>query len=138
MICGFLLLVISSCSYCSKDALHETKCCGRAYCGQECLEADLVEHDLECVEFSLKLPQWLKRSGQGDVQELKRPQGQPHKFIAGYKSKTKRDKVLRQFQTNGNEKQLYDRADFSRRMDLGDDYQKRISTTLQKMYWIVY
>lgn len=129
---------MSSCSYCCKDALHETECCGRAYCGQECLKADLVEHDLECVEFSLKLPQWLKRSGQGDVQELKRPQGQPHKFVAGYKSKTERDKALRQFQTNRNERQLQASAGYIRRMDLGDDYQKRISEVPKRMYWIVY
>lgn len=48
---------ISACSHCDNDAHLQTECCGRAYCGQECLEADLVEHDLECVD--IKLPTWM-------------------------------------------------------------------------------
>lgn len=41
-----------SCSHCSGRSSLKTECCGRIYCGEECLKSDLVQHDLECIEFN--------------------------------------------------------------------------------------
>jgi len=124
-----------SCSHCAKQASFQTECCGRAYCGEACLGADLIEHDLECIEINL--PQWLRRKGQGDVQMIKRKGGVPQ-MVYGYESKSKRDQALQEFQSYKNEQRMARTASSVFIIKSGQDYQARIAAIPKRLYWIVY
>lgn len=121
MICGFLLLIMSSCSHCCKDALHETECCGRAYCGQECLEADLAEHDLECVD--LKLPQWMRRKQSEQVIIFP---NKIHTTVYFYNTKRARDNAYSRYQQSKNQNDLKVGSVNERPIERGKKYERYI------------
>ena len=72
-----------SCIVCSKPSTQETECCGRVYCGQECLASNLADHDIMCIEAINPL-EWVRLMRQ----DMSKP------LIAAPMSFTKPDEII--------------------------------------------
>jgi len=122
---------ISACSHCDNDAHLQTECCGRVYCAQKCLEADLVEHDLECVD--IKLPTWLRRKP--DQQVIVVP-NKKHTMVYFYQTKQARDKAYRQYEQTKNQDVLQVGSTLQRPIEQGKKYLSYIQN--RPGFFVVY
>ena len=122
-----------SCSHCSQEASLQTECCSRVYCGEECLKADLIQHDLECVD--LKLPQWMRRRAPEQIRIVP-GRGGVHTKVYFYADKKTRDSAFDRYQRSQRLNDLNSGSVLVRDIEAGKKYLRY--TENRPGYFIVY